>query len=299
MAHFDSIEFPSPSEFLDISRQLQDDTEKRALLAIPNVGEKLPKCYGLVGQTLYFLDAMGSCLGVCEPESHDITYLCARAASFGRASLRLTGMGHYDESLLLTRSVGEVANLLTLLAKDGTALTEWRDGTRRFAPKNVRNRLEKAFPGDRFIGVDEETYGLLSRRTAHVNRQQLDLNAFNTLGVPTSGNRFQKAGLVICVNELAFPLALVCISSANLLGREIELHQRGRETALELIRNIGGVNLLEYQRRQYEIDGDQVKRMVRELSIDEHQRAIREIQSRWRINETKPQTASDGTDGNG
>ena len=104
--------------------------------------------------------------------------MCARAASNGHAAVRLLRMGYYDESLLLARSIGELANLLFLFHKDGTALEKyrearesWRKKWEQFTPATVRGKLQQP-------PIDSQRYRTLSARSAHAG-PSLNPQSFN------------------------------------------------------------------------------------------------------------------------
>lgn len=240
------IDTSSPTDFLTLVRSLEDRTESQTLSAIPELGVRTPACYELAGEVLYVLDAMGSCASVCDPKQHDITFLSGKASSYGRASLRLIQIGHYDESLLLTRSLGEIANLLTLFVFESQSLGDWRAAKGRFTPVKVRCRIEAATDANLSVGIDESTYNELSGRSAHIDRNLLEPNSFNPSGIPTTGGRYQEEGLIVCLNELCKALAYACWASATLLGSDVALHETGRSKGLALLRNVGGADLLGY-----------------------------------------------------
>ena len=275
-----------PSDFLELVRDLEDETETKTVSSIPKMGSKLPICYELVGEVLYFLDAMGSCMGSCDPELHDVSYLSGKASSYGRSSLRLFQIGHYEGSLLLTRSIGEIANLLTLFVLDETALGEWRSGQGNFSPVKVRIRLEESVDISVPVGIDQFTYRELSGRSAHVDRDQSGPNAYNTLGLPTTGGRFQEAGLMICINELSKAIAYSCWASGMLLGREIELHRYSTRKGLALLENLGGMDLAGFAEYVKSMKNTPEGNSMLEISLLEAYANQKRFQSRWRAGES-------------
>jgi hypothetical protein len=93
------------------------------------MGVKAPECLKKLGTVLAEADAVGSCFWNCPGEgyeAHTVQYMVGRAASYGRAILRLARSGFYDEALSLVRSLGEIANLLMLFHLDSAAMADWK-----------------------------------------------------------------------------------------------------------------------------------------------------------------------------
>ena len=195
-----------------------------------------------IGGGLEILSMMGSCFWGCNGEDHTVVYLCARAASNGHAAVRLLRMGYYDESLLLSRSIGETANLLALFCKDSKALAEyrqsqesWESAWQKFSPANVRKRL-----GD--PPIDTHRYGSLSARSAHP-RPDLNPQSFNLLKLPSTGMMFQQIGLLVSLNELVRPLAYACLSAVSLLDISDKVRQKILAEANDLLNRVGRLDL--------------------------------------------------------
>ncbi len=237
-------EFPEGVDFLHRTWSLDDRCETETDSRIASMGEKAPDCFEEIGTVLSILDRMGSCFWKCSGGDHTIEYLCGRVSSNGRATVRLLRMGFYDESLLLSRSIGEIANVLVLFCKDGTALAEWRESwemaRKNFAPAEVSRRLEgltKLPPP-----IDRERYYSLSARSAHPS-PDLEPQSFNLLGVPSTGSRFQEIGFLVCLNELALPLAYSSLAAVLLLDLDDTVKERITSAAENALKQIGSVDL--------------------------------------------------------
>ena len=191
--------FPEGLSSLKLVWDLEDNFEKESDSLIPKMGVKAPRCLEHIGTVLSLLDRMASCWWVCRDGDHLIEYLCGRVASNARAALRLLRFGFYDESLLVSRAMGEISNLFQLFYLDANALEDWkkssqRDRISKFAPAKVRCRIESL---ETSPVISEERYRLLCERFAHVNpgtRPQ----SHNILGVPATGANLQEEGL-LCV----------------------------------------------------------------------------------------------------
>ena len=201
--------------------------------ALAGMGEKVSQLVPRLGTTLSLLDRIASCHWGCGGGDHVVEYLCGRAVSNGRAALRLATLGLYDESLSLTRSVGEIANLLFLFADSPAELAAWKaisrsDRIRQYGPGAVRGKLAKS---SKIVPISLERYQLLCERATHVTPETRP-QAHNLYGLPSTGGRFQIAGFLLCLNELALPIAIVsyCATMIVPLKTEIgdEILQAGR-----------------------------------------------------------------------
>ena len=236
---------PEKLDFLELIWNQEDDSEAETDKLFPAMGVKAPACLEHIGTVLSLLDRMASCWWVCREGDHLVEYLCGRVVSNARGSLRMVRFGFYDEALLLCRSIGEISNLLHLFALDKESLERWKACSRRermnsFGPMNVRMRLEElASPL-----IDEDRYKLLSEQAAHVHPQTRP-QSHNTLKVPIAGASIQKAGLLVCLNELALALLPTTIFGAKLLGLEDDTRERIFSASRGLAENIGGATITE------------------------------------------------------
>src|SRR4051794_4920762 len=120
------------------------------------MGTKAPKTFKAVEQVLSLLHCFATCARGCKSGDHILERIAGRVFASTSGSLRLAFFGLYDESLALTRSVGEIANLLFLFVNDDSARRSWQSGSkqilkREFRPVNVRLALEKVAP---FVPVE-------------------------------------------------------------------------------------------------------------------------------------------------
>ena len=242
--------------FLKLVWDQEDTCELETDKLLPSMGEKAPACLEQLGTVLSLLDRMASCWWVCREDDHLIEYLCGRLASTGRAALRLTRLGFYDEALVLCRSIGEITNLLHLFEQDRRTFEEWKtssreDRLREFSPVKIRLRLQglQASPA-----ISQERYKLLSERAAHVNPATKP-QSHNILGLPMAGATLQEEGLLVCLNELAVALSLATAFGALLLDLERDIKNRIVRSATCLAEQIGGTtitNIGDYHRQVLE-----------------------------------------------
>ena len=245
MVGFDINEFPIGNSFIKFGKSIEDRCEVETESRIWEMGNKAPECYEGVGTVLSYLDRMGSCHWGCHGNDHSIQYLCGVASSNGRAALRLIQMGFYDESLLIVRHIGEVANLLMLFRMDGSSFEEWNLFPKRFTPAEVRVRLKSLTSLE--PPIDHERYSALSQRFVHPN-PELRPQLFNLVGVPTTGGIFQEAGLLVTLNELALPLAYACIAGALTLHISDDLTSDVEAAVEHLLGQVGEVDIAGFDR---------------------------------------------------
>ena len=232
---------PEGRDFLELVWRQEDECQTETDALLPNLGKKAPATMIHVGTVMSLLDRMASCWWVCRGGDHRIEYLCGRTFNNARAAVRLLRFGCYDESLALSRAIGETANLMQLFTVDGSALDEWRDATdqkvrHNFSPYKVRKRLEKLSHAP---VITQERYALLSTRATHVGPHTVP-QCHNVLGVPFSRSQVQPAGLLVCVNELAAPLAAVAASGAALLDLDNDTRLMILNCARTLAGHLGG-----------------------------------------------------------
>lgn len=237
---------PEGMAFLQLVWEQEDDCESKTDERIPTLGEKAPLCLERVGTVLSFLDRMASCWWECRSNDHIVEYLCGRVGSAARAALRLLRFGFYDESLFACRIVGEVANLLHLFCLDKNALDEWKtppeehQRKKGFAAVEVRKKLEALQQGP---VIKEDRYQLLSE-SVHVNPKTRP-QAHNVLRVPMMGGQLQEQGLLLCLNEIAFPLSCAVYFGATLLDYEDDIKRPILSSAIELVEAIGKMEITE------------------------------------------------------
>jgi hypothetical protein len=153
-------------------------------------------------------------------------------------------MGFYDESLTLTRSVGEIANLLSLFSERRELFDRWktldaRMRWREFRPKMVRLALEEVGTP---IRVSTSAYGELSSRAVHVSPGTFP-QTFDVRGRAKGAAYFQDAGLLVCLNELAQALTFVTYASAQLSHLEASYKKRLFMAGHDLIANTGSIGV--------------------------------------------------------
>jgi hypothetical protein len=124
---------PRGTAFFDIASTVEAQCSIETLGEIPTLGMSTPAGYESLGDVLSLLYAEASCFHGCTGGDHFWHRITARIVTHSLASLGLAIVGYYDESLALTRNLGEIANLLFLFAARPELPEVWRlsnDATR-------------------------------------------------------------------------------------------------------------------------------------------------------------------------
>jgi hypothetical protein len=236
---------PSGAKFLETVAEIESQCFAKSLAEIPNLGISTPASYESLGNVLSMLYAEAACLHGCSGGDHFFQRLTARVVTHSLSSLRLAMLGYYDESLSLTRSIGEIANLLFFFAAQPAELESWRSADdqkrkKEFSPVKVRLKLEKL---NLRPPVDHSRYSLLCEIGVHVT-PSVSPQTFNEHGRSSLGASFQYEGLICTINELGIAVA----EAAACLSVFPHVHDRSLilQTAAQVLLNmIGNLDLEE------------------------------------------------------
>jgi hypothetical protein len=220
--------------------QCEKETDKR----IGSMGTKAPKCFESLGTVLSLLDRLASCWWQCRGTDHILEYLTGRCVGSAGASIRLMRLGFYDETLALVRNIGEVVNLFALFVAEPASYNEWRDADEQkrrhsFSPVKVRLRLQYL---NAPIPIGQETYRGLCEVGTHVTPSTRP-QSHNPLGVPVIGGRFQEAGVLMALNELARSISFLAIYAPVLVKADVEVRGTIWRAGRTLAGSIGGVTV--------------------------------------------------------
>lgn len=235
---------PEGLDFLQLIWHQEDDCEVETDNALKQAGRKAPASLRQIGTVLSFADRMASCWWECRGGDHVIEYICGRVTSNARAALRLLRFGFYDESLLLCRSLGETSNLLQLFFEEAATLQAWKESSKKermenFRPVKVRCRLEELQTSP---VIDQERYSLLCEQAAHVQPDILP-QAHNILGLPLVGATFQEEGAIVCLNEIALPLATAVLFGAAIMDLDVKIKSDIFSATESLVEQLGGATI--------------------------------------------------------
>jgi hypothetical protein len=167
----------------------------------------------MIGTAMSALYQAAICHRKCYAGPHIFEALCGRMYNLAVGAYVLALRGLYDEALNLTRSMGEVSNLIALSVVDKKALTEWlssdkKTRLRKFSPREVRKALERQEPT--LLLADADWYSRFCETYTHVTPKTKP-NMHNSVGQGYAGGAYQPDGLRNTLGELATVLGSVSL----------------------------------------------------------------------------------------
>jgi hypothetical protein len=167
----------------------------------------------MIGTAMSALYQAATCHRKCYAGLHILEALCARTYNLAASAYILALRGFYDEALNLTRSIGEVSNLIALSVVDKKALAEWlssdkKTRLRKFSPSEVRKAIERQEPT--LLLADEDWYSRFCETYTHVTPETKP-NMHNAAGQAFAGGVYQPEGLKNALGELATVLGSVSL----------------------------------------------------------------------------------------
>lgn len=204
--------------------------------------EGLIKTHEHLGTLLSLLDRASSCWWGCGGGDHAAEMLVGRCCSYGMSVFKLARSGFYDESVALTRVVGEITNLAVLFTLDAALLRDWSmadEKTRRdkYSPVSVRRAIEEAsFP----VPVDQHRYRQLSSKAVHL-APNIPPQLYNAERHAKTGGYFQEVGLVFCLAEIGYLFSVLgpcTVGMCNLKAEQGERVLRASSLLSESLRTI-------------------------------------------------------------
>jgi hypothetical protein len=242
-------QFPVGRDFLEFTQELADKASKVADKFCAEAGESLPKTIEALGVAVSILYRLACCYYGCQGGDHQVEWLAGKFVNQALSVHRLTRAAQYDEALSLIRGMGEIVNLLWLFHENQTELIAWKAADKktrlnRFGPSAVRRRLEKS--SDFGAPIDTERYTALCEIATHPT-PSLPPGHYSGTGRPVLGVILQEIGVFVCVNELAYAVAMGVIPFTVLLNRESGLKQQAKECSVHLLESIGTFTVLNYE----------------------------------------------------
>ena len=167
----------------------------------------------MIGTALSTLYQAATCHRECQGGPHILEALCGRIYNLGAAAYILTLRGFYDEALNLTRSIGEISNLIALSVVDKRALAEWLSSDKKtriskFGPSAIRKMLSQQEPP--LLLADDDWYSRFCEAYTHITPQTKP-NMHNDSNQPVVGGIYQPEGLSTTLGELATLLGAVAL----------------------------------------------------------------------------------------
>jgi hypothetical protein len=240
----DILENLTGASFLERIVAYEAQCAAKTVSELPNLGEKAPLCYEVLGMTLALLDCAATCYWGCAGGDHRLEFLVGRAANSAYAAVNLAMRGYYDQGLSLARTLGEIANLFSLFGLNPSTLDEWKKSSeqvrkQKFSAVKVRLAIE-CLKGP--LPIDEERYGKLSIFSIHASPDSLP-QAHGPHAHALTFSVFQPAGFLLCLNEIALPVAFIAMFSGSLLALPSERRIVFQEIGRELVKAMGGVEI--------------------------------------------------------
>jgi hypothetical protein len=240
----------SGTEVLRQARRYQDQIEQMALhlLEQGQLGQRAPRLFDAIGESLLLLTQIASCQWGCRRQDHTVENLVRRICNYAFAALRLSGLGFYDEALGLIRCLAELGNLLQLFALDPLKLEDWvktpePDRRKRFSPVNVRVSIESqnATPV-----TGKETYDRLCEIGIHATPSSIRLS-HDLYGRTYVGGEFLVPGLLLVWSQLGRSLAPILTLAGQLVTAKEEQMKELEEARRALIDASGWLSVDNYE----------------------------------------------------
>jgi hypothetical protein len=109
--------FPIERAFLELTQELADASSKSTDKFCAEAGKSLPQTMDATGTVLSMLYRLACCYYGCHGGDHQVEWLVGKFVNQAVSAHRLVRAAQYDESLMLIRGMGEIANLLWLFMR--------------------------------------------------------------------------------------------------------------------------------------------------------------------------------------
>jgi hypothetical protein len=165
----------------------------------------------ILGTALNAIYQAATCHRKCWNTGHVLEMMGARIYNLACAAYSLISIGFYDEALNLTRSIGEIANLISLSTTDKVRFREWlesskTDRIKRFSPARVRELLSKGG----MVLMDAKWYGELCEDYTHITPKAAP-NFHEELKRSIAGGIVQEAGIERALKQLTPIVGMVAL----------------------------------------------------------------------------------------
>ena len=231
-------------DFLAQVRSAEERCAKETWKTLPKTGKQVPRCLDALGELLSLTYRAATCHWGCAGPDHTVNHLAVRIAATASASIRCLTAGYYDESLALTRSIGELSNLLVLFVRIPGQFEAWRRATRRerldrFSPFKVRLALES---NNIAPPIDQERYSALSESGVHATADMVP-GGHNPRRRAVLGHVFQLPGAIVALSELAIATAVAGHQVSRLLKMTPEVCAEFDGTVKAIVDGLPGIDI--------------------------------------------------------
>jgi len=202
------MEIPNGKKHLEFVERAADITK---LEVVKNI-EDLSQEQELLGVALNALYQVATCHRKCFGGGHLLEALSGRIYNLAVSAYHLSMIGLYDEALSLIRSIGEIANLISLSTVDKAAFSGWitsdkNTRMRKYSPAKIRKALEDK---GGVIMADQNWYSEFCERYTHVTPQTIP-NLHSQEGLGFVGGIHDSNGLEKVLGELSTIVSAVSI----------------------------------------------------------------------------------------
>ena len=229
---------------LSLFQKAEDETNN---FEIEFSGKKHPETIKNLGKGITLLYKAACCFWKCNGGDHLIERLVAKAVNQAICSFKLYKGCFYDESLMITRGIGEIVNLLYVFQNFPEKREEWKtlDSKNRFknfSPSAARKILEKA---GKFVPIDKTRYSKLCEIGTHPSPSEVP-GHYSGTGIPILGMIVQPAGAYVSITELSFAIGLLCVVTPELIEVDDNVSKDFHDLGISLIKNLGAFHILNY-----------------------------------------------------
>lgn len=244
-------DFPVGFDFFNLHCKATDQAAEATDLMYRSSGVKLPATVEGLGTVLSIMYRAACCGFGCSGGDHQLEWLVGRVVNQANAAFSLIRSASYDESLMLTRGIGEIANLLWLFQNDASTKEAWRNASRRermkkFGPAAVRKALAQL--GGLGPPVDDARYQKLCEIGTHPI-PGIAPSHFTGMGRPVLSGLVQPVGVYVATTELSYAVAMCGTPTAAIVIEDKEVRQRLFTASLTLGRSLGSFTVLNYEEK--------------------------------------------------
>ncbi|HVX01158.1 MAG TPA: hypothetical protein VHA52_12110 [Candidatus Babeliaceae bacterium] len=233
--------------FLEKMSSLCLSVEAETDLFEKHSGEKHLKTVNQIGNVSSLLYRAACCHWGCNGGNHLIEHIIGKAINQAFCAYKLYKLCYYDESLMITRGIGEIANLLSFFNFLPIKISEWANQDEKtryknFSPSKIR---EKLVEGIGFAPIEAERYSKLCSIGTHPNPNEIP-NHYTGTKLPILGMILQPVGAYVSVAELGYAIGWVSIVTPNLLGLHDDIKQKMINEGERLLESLGNFNIMSY-----------------------------------------------------
>lgn len=235
------------ADFLKTANSAFEQAERTAIAFESISGKNHSAALIALGDCISLLYRAACCYWGCRGGDHDSERLIGKAVSQALSAYKLYRYCFYDESLMIVRGIGEIANLLHLFNFFPDKLSEWktldnRQRYSRFKPASVRKQLEDS---GHLVPIDSNRYSKLCEVGTHPTPTEIPGHYTGT-GIPILGMLLQPVGAYVSITELSYAISMVGVASPKLLNLNEEISNQIKTKSLELLRSLGSFNITNY-----------------------------------------------------